>query len=416
MPVVPSELTRDSLIGSRPPMRLAMLGGVLLLHLGLASANQLLALPPSLEQFSAFFVKHQAAARIADGQVLYRDHVAYAGTVYHYPPVFLYVLGAAYQFAGTKFLVGRALLTLSTGLCAVVLWLIVRTGRDPETAWLATVAFLANPVLLAGAYVGYFDSFVTLFVLLAVLALLRGYATASGVLLGIGIMSKLFPVLLLPAAALYCHKTETGSLTRVVVGVAVVVVAVSLPFFAVAPEAYLTYAFLFNFDRPTASLSLYYYFLPWLEPTPATVVLPAVIVAAATYAAYRAGLSAVTILDGLPAVLFLGFMLCNRIHYPHYLIYAIPFLSIIFADTVRTGRTMRDIALWRWLGAGFGVLLIGALIWAYPWVQAIPELEGAYYDFTASPYYWLGSAVYFAAGFLLVGLSWRAISASETAS
>lgn len=373
------------------------------LYLALGNLNQLAVLPFDLPHFSAFPPKHAAAARIARGQLLYRDHVRYGANVYHYPPVFLYTVGAVYRLVGVRVVAGKAVLALATVLCGAVLFALVDDVFDRRTARVATALFLVNPVTLMAAYASYFDPFVVFFALASLAALVRGRPGASGGLLALGVLSKPFPAVLLPLAAAYCVETDDASLPRFLLGFLVVGAAVSAPFLLLAPEAYVHYAFSFNFERPTASLSLYYYFFPRLESTLGPVVLPAGFVIGFAYGTYRSAIAPATAIVGGAAGLFLGFLLLNRINYPHYLIYVVPFFSVVLADAYRSEATGRGRVLWRYLAGSFGALLLGAAVWSYPWLQGVERLGVAHFDFKASPYFWLGGGIYFLAGFVLLG-------------
>lgn len=400
-------MIRDRVLAARDrietPTIAVVLVGFFGLYLALGSLNQFPVSPLGLSQLSAFPPKHEAAARIARGQLLYRDHVRYGTSVYHYPPVFLYTIGAVYHLVGVRVVAGKAVLALATVLCAAVLFVLVDDVFDRQTARVATGLFLVNPVTLVAAYVSYFDPFVVFFALASLAVLVRGHPGAGGGLLALGVLSKPFPAVLLPLAAAYCVETEDASLPRLLAGFLVVVAAVSAPFLVLAPEAYVHYAFGFNFERPTASLSLYYYFFPWLESTLAPVVLPAGFVTAFAYGTYRSKIAPATALVGGAAGLFLGFLLLNRINYPHYLLYVVPFFSVVLADAYRSEATVRGRVLWRYLAGTFGAVLLGAAVWSYPWLRGVERLGVAHFDFKASPYFWLGSGIYFLAGFVLLG-------------
>lgn len=96
-----------------------------------------------------------------------------------------------------------------------------------------------------------------------------------------------------------------------------------------------------------------------------------------------------------PALLFLGFLLLNRINYPHYLIYVVPFFSIALADAYCSQLRVRGYLLWRPLVAAFALVLIGAAVWSVPWLWGVERVGLAEYSFKSSPYFWIGSAIYF---------------------
>lgn len=359
-------MIRDRVLAARDRIEIPTIAVVLVgffgLYLALGSLNQFPVSPLDLSQLSAFPPKHEAAARIARGQLLYRDHVRYGASVYHYPPVFLYTVGAVYHLVGVRVVAGKAVIALATVLCGAVLFVLVDDVFDRRTARVATALFLVNPVTLVAVYASYFDPFVAFFALASLAALVRGRPGAGGGFLALGVLSKPFPAVLLPLAAAYCLETEDASLPRFLLGFLLVGAAVSAPFLVLAPEGYVHYAFGFNFERPTASLSLYYYFFPWLESTLAPVVLPAGFVTAFAYGTYRSNIAPATVLVGGAAGLFLGFLLLNRINYPHYLLYVVPFFSVVLADAYRSEATVRGRVLWRHLAGAFGAVLLGALV------------------------------------------------------
>lgn len=386
-------------------MLVAVLVGFFLLYLGIASLSRIPGLPLAIDGLSPFVVVHAAAERIANGQLLYRDHVRYGVSVYHYPPVFLYTLGAVYHLFGAGLLLGRAILVLSTVLSAAVLFGLVADRYDRRRAWLATGVFLVNPVTLVAVYAGYFDLFVVLLALLSIYVLHRGHPGMAGGLLALAVLSKPFPAILLPVATVFCFESDDPFLPRFLGTFLGVGLLVSAPFFLLAPVKYVYYAFLFNFERPTASLSLYYYFLPWFESTVVTVAAPAGFVAAYTYGASRPRIERATGLVAGPAVLFLGFLLLNRINYPHYLIYVVPFFAVVLADAYCSKLRVRGHLLWPPLVATFVLVLVGAAVWSVPWLRGVERVGLAEYAFKSSPYFWVGSGVYFSsAAALLIGL------------
>lgn len=388
-----------------PAGPVAVLVGFFLLYLGLASLSRMTALPLGLDALSPFVVVHAAAERIAHGQLLYRDHVRYGVSVYHYPPVFLYTLGTVYRLFGVRFLLGKAVLVLSTVLSAAVIYGIVTDRYDRHRARLAAGVFLVNPVTLVAVYAGYFDLFVVFLTLLSIYVLRRGHPGSAGGLLALAVLSKPFPAILLPVATVFCVDTDDLSLPRFLGAFLGVGLLVSAPFLLLVPAKYVHYAFLFNFERPTASLSLYYYVLPWIRSTVVPVAAPAAFVVAYTYGASGPRIDTTTGLVAGPALLFLGFLLLNRINYPHYLIYVVPFFSIALADAYCSQLRVRGSLLWRPLVAAFALVLVGAAVWSVPWLWGVERVGLAEYAFKSSPYFWIGSGVYFSsAAALLIGL------------
>jgi hypothetical protein len=368
------------------------------------------------------FLDHvHAAGDIAAGGVLYRDHVEHIN-VYHYPPVYLYALGGTFAAldavgllgsAGAQRLAAKTVVALSTVAAAWVLFHLAAALADRRRAWLATVAFLANPVTLVGVYGGYFDAFVVVFVLLSLLLVVRDRPSLAGAAMALGFMSKPFPAVFGPVvAAYYLQGWPPGDadgvaarldhdgvrdVLRFGVGGLAVLFAVSAPFLWLAPEAYLRYAFVYSFTRPAASLGLYFYFLPWATGTPLTTLLPAGYVLWVGAALWRSDLPGDRVLVDGSGVLLLGFLLLNRINYPHYLVYLAPLFSFVLARHYEGGTRLRGVLAWRPLSVAFGAVLASAAVWAYPWRLAVA-------GFKSHPLFWVGATAYFLSAFALLGL------------
>lgn len=326
--------------------------------------------------FPDFQDQHAAGKRIAEGEVLYRDHVSHL-QVYHYPPVYLHVLGGVYALLGPDPLLGKAVLALSGVAAAGMLYLAARRLYGERAALLGLALFAVNPLTLAATYVGYFDLFVMALALASLLLVLRGRPGSGGAALGLGFMSKPFPVLLLPLFALYLRGRDAA---RFVAGSLSAAAVVSLPFLALAPERYLRYAFLYNFERAGTSMSLYTYFLPSLDGA-LPLVLTAGFVAAALVAARRVETER-ELFAAVP-LLFLGFVALNRVNYPHYLLYVTPVASALLGHALLTRRRHGLRLL-----LALSVTLVGAGVWAYPWIRGAPSL-------TADPLFRVGAAIYF---------------------
>ncbi len=157
---------------------------------------------------------------VLDGQNVYTAPLA-AGR-YPYPPLhglISAVLVALAQGSRTLFLI---LDKVAPGLCgvaiAVAVWAAARRlGRAPGVALTAGLLYALNPLpALVTGYHGQFEEIPLLFIVLAVLALVRDpallprptlreglVAAASALLLGVAIAYKSWPVLFLPPLVLY---------------------------------------------------------------------------------------------------------------------------------------------------------------------------------------------------------------------
>ncbi|MCG3208774.1 MAG: hypothetical protein FOGNACKC_02386 [Anaerolineae bacterium] len=154
---------------------------------------------------------------------------------YEFPPIFPYLN------IGVYFLAGQQLKNYIVLLAAVLLlvecanlyllyrlsFLIYGRARAITAAWIYTALFV--PVFF---WLGNFDSLTTFFVLLALLALVRGQNRLLAVALGLGAMVKFVPIIL-SAAAWRLRGLKIALLT--VAGAALIGVMLFAPFAAVNP-------------------------------------------------------------------------------------------------------------------------------------------------------------------------------------
>ena len=122
------------------------------------------------------------------------------------------------------------LFTLATVL--VVLWIVGRRwGRDP--AWLAAIAFVTMPMVLAYARTTIFDSTLSFCTTLAVLAFWDERPVLAWAAIGLGAITKGPVAILIPMAAMIPHALLTGRQVRRLFPLAglVVFALVALPWF-----------------------------------------------------------------------------------------------------------------------------------------------------------------------------------------
>jgi hypothetical protein len=128
---------------------------------------------------------------------------------YPYPPAWVWVEAGAEWLArhvpgvGYAIWVKLPIVAADALIVALLLGFGVRLGRGALPAWL----FALHPVsLLITGFHGQFDSIALLFVLLALDAHVRGQLDRSALLLCAGIVTKSFPVLLLPFFLVRCGR------------------------------------------------------------------------------------------------------------------------------------------------------------------------------------------------------------------
>ncbi|MDW8041345.1 MAG: hypothetical protein RMJ75_00885 [Nitrososphaerota archaeon] len=172
---------------------------------------------------------------------------------YSYPPMWLLFLVSSYVVVGGDSApVNYAVAAFKTPIIAadvlVALWIYRLSrviGLDDQKGQKLAAFYALNPVavFISGVW-GMFDPLATLFALVALELLLRGHYTSSGAFLGIGVATKLFPVLLLPVTSLYVRNSRDNRNNKIVLAhvlpAVIVPLALSIPFLLDSPLSYIT--------------------------------------------------------------------------------------------------------------------------------------------------------------------------------
>lgn len=215
--------------------------------------------PWSDESVGDLGVRRAFAALLLGGELPYRDFA------FEYPPLAAPLI-AAPGLAGTApdpYWVGFAIITFGLALAVVALTgrLARATGADPRLAMLATAAF----PLLAGAIVRiHFDLAPVALTLGALLAIVARRPSLGFALLGLGAMTKLFPIAVVPVAlAWLLARGERRAALRGAAAFAATVLALGAGAVALSPDGAIDAA-RYQLERPVQ-----------LESAPASVLLAA---------------------------------------------------------------------------------------------------------------------------------------------
>jgi len=173
------------------------------------------------------------AHAVFDGQVPYRDFFL------EYPPgaltVFLppEVFGATHYNAAFKTLM--ALVGAAT--IVVVALLLARIGASRTRVWTAVLLLAVSPVALGPISLNTYDAWPAFLTVAALALVLAGGAGAGFAVLGLSFAAKVYPLVLVPPAALYVWRTSgPRAAARAVSAFAVVAAVVVVPFLALAPH------------------------------------------------------------------------------------------------------------------------------------------------------------------------------------
>jgi len=172
--------------------------------------------------------------RMTHGLVPYRDfHV-------EYPPGALpvFALPAIVSDSRTGFAIALAILLGTVGALGAILLdrTFLHLDEDPGRQRLARWLIALSPVALGALLFTRYDLLPAALTVATLLAFLGGRPRLGGLLLGLAIAVKLYPVVLLPLVVVWAYRRHGARSARWVTGLAVgVPVAAYLPFLLIAP-------------------------------------------------------------------------------------------------------------------------------------------------------------------------------------
>ncbi|OJX46959.1 MAG: hypothetical protein BGO78_15790 [Chloroflexi bacterium 44-23] len=163
---------------------------------------------------------------------VYFDSAAMPGLPYfnywsEYPPIFAWLIKIVYWFSqGNQFLFDFLFFLALTIASAASIWLVAEISKllnfgEQETDLRTGIYF---GLLAFTSYTWwYFDPIPVVLMLAAIYYLLKGKETSSGIWLGLGILAKWFPIILLPAVFRFTKLKTFMKISAVAIGITVVV-------------------------------------------------------------------------------------------------------------------------------------------------------------------------------------------------
>lgn len=182
---------------------------------------------------------YQSYARdIVAGSMPYRDFA------FEYPPLALIPILLPVLLGGSPFVpdwyrqmfelveAGFAMLTM-----ILVMWSVSALGRSRRDILVAAVLVAASPLLLGPLMVSRYDLFPALFAAAAAWLLATDRPRWAAVAIGLGVLAKVYPIVLAPFAIVYLWRTRGRREAAWFAGItAAVVMAGVAPFLVLAPE------------------------------------------------------------------------------------------------------------------------------------------------------------------------------------
>jgi uncharacterized membrane protein len=165
--------------------------------------------------------------------------VPYRDFFMEYPPGALAVFLPPAAFGSSNY---NAAFKCLMALCGVVTLLLVasvlvRLGVSTARLWAAVLLFALSPLALGPISLNTYDAWPALLTLAALALLLAGRDVAAFALLGAAFAAKVYPVVLLPPAAIFVWRTRGRRLALLALGAFAVVAALFVvPFLTVAPH------------------------------------------------------------------------------------------------------------------------------------------------------------------------------------
>ncbi len=189
---------------------------------------------------------------------------------FHFP-LFFYILALIITIFGTVEFFGRIFLWICTNLLILAIFLIVDPKTDREFQ-LTSILFFVNPILGGINFLGLFDQFACLLMVTGILLLLHEHPTMAGIALGLGVMTKFFPIFAVVTGSIYLlKKKKIIQLLQLLLSSSLVSLSIFMYFFLQSGSRFLNHTFGYHFrvipNEITFNLSIWTFILPKDLPT-----------------------------------------------------------------------------------------------------------------------------------------------------
>ncbi len=344
-----------------------------------------------------FMLQVGAAVDIAKGKMLYRDigeRIIGQSRLPRpqYPPLYLHALGLVFWFLNVKQLNVLAIMTAKTFLVtfivldALLIYLILRPEVGFKLGVAGMLGYMFHPAIL-GSLVGFHESFLAFFLLLATLSLQRHRSSLSGFFMGLGLLTKQIALVHAWVLIVFMVAFKDPKATQIfpmdatkhAIILVLTVLLGFLPFVLIAPQQVLDDVLLIHLTRNDPNMSIYYYFGAFLDQFKILLVVQVGLMLLLPIHVKRT-FGRVTpefkgsIISFLQLLFLTSFYLANRIFYPHYLAQFIPWLVITFMFFWK--RWMAVSRERRLVGMSLGILTISHVVmmlsagtWGLIWLQ-----------------------------------------------
>ncbi len=164
-------------------------------------------------------------------------------------PVFFYAAAFFIMIFGSEQFWGRIFLWIFTLILAFLVLKLAEPNTEKK-ALLQIILIFCNPTLLNINYFGMFDQFACVILLSGIIFVLRDRPFIAGLFIGLGTMTKLFPVMLLVTGGIYyLKKREYFSFVKLSISSCVTIISILSFFIFTIGERFIEQSILYQLER-----------------------------------------------------------------------------------------------------------------------------------------------------------------------
>lgn len=210
-----------------------------------------------------WLIQWYASVDIANGIPLYEQshkviNDTWINTPYHFP-VFFYTVAGLILIVGENQVFGRIFLWICTNVLFIEFLYLIKPNDSREFILVQLLYFL-NPFLLGISMMGLFDQFVFLFIITAFLLVESDKPFLAGIAIGLGIMTKFYPiVVLLPLTYQFIKNRKLNFLIELALGTLISTSTIFGYFYFNFSDQFVKRTILWQANRITPSMSIFTY-------------------------------------------------------------------------------------------------------------------------------------------------------------
>lgn len=322
-------LVKHSVIGGFS----TMLGGNMLLIVLLGFTIRMLIALHGLHGTDILY--HLAGAfTVLKGGLLYRD------VHYVYPPLYAYLQAGVIALLGRNIVAYKFWPILSDILIAILLYLFLESNEGKNLRLIIASIYLFNPLtLISSSWYGLFDSLLAFLILCSLYLYIKGRKYLSSITLGVGVVTKIASLFLMPLMATHVYLREKIRKTILWLLIfATPVFLVEFPYLVMVGKEAIKQQLKFHIARGGEGFSLVILF----GETSANPLFPLalwflriLIYAIVVYLLTLNTKVGKNVIIEYSMLILLSLITFNTFLYPHYIIYVLPLVLITYSKALQ---------------------------------------------------------------------------------